>query len=112
MVLTRKKLSRLQELKLIMLNNPSTADFIIMAPKGDQALAQINNEIYTFTVPFYGGKSITIKLSDVDEAAFPSKKLTQIGGEFPSWSNDAKKVYWSLGNAFFTYNIARSRTIL
>ena len=88
--------------------NPSTADFILMAPKGDQALAQINNEIYTFTVPFYGGKSITIELSDVDEAAFPSKKLTQIGGEFPSWSNDAKKIYWSLGNAFFSYNIAEA----
>ena len=58
-----------------------------------------------FTVPFYGGETMTIKLSDVEEAEFPANKLTTIGGEFPSWSSDASNVYWSLGNAFFTYNI-------
>jgi len=85
---------------------PSRAGIAMMAPEGDQALAQINNEIYTVTVPMVGGETITINVASADKAAFPARKLTKLGGEFPSWSRDAGKVYWSLGNAFFTYNIA------
>jgi Tol biopolymer transport system component len=84
---------------------PSNADVIKMAPVGDQALAQINNEIYTVTVPVVGGETITINVADADKASFPARKLTKLGGEFASWSVDAQKVYWSLGNAFFTYDI-------
>ena len=84
---------------------PATADVIRMAPEGDQALAQINNEIYTVTVPVVGGETITINVADAAKASFPARKLTKIGGEFASWSMNAQKVYWSLGNAFFTYDI-------
>ncbi|HEU5290671.1 MAG TPA: amidohydrolase family protein, partial [Cyclobacteriaceae bacterium] len=37
--------------------------------------------------------------------AFPSRKLTKIGGEFPSWNDNGKIAYFTLGNAFFTYNL-------
>ena len=100
-----KKIIKVTGIKTYNSENPSTADLVIMAPKGDQALAQINNEIYTFTVPFYGGEAITIKLSDAEKASFPARKLTEIGGEFPSWNSNANKVYFSLGNAFFTYDL-------
>ena len=100
-----KKIIKVTGITTYNAEDPATADLVIMAPEGDQALAKINNEIYIFTVPFYGGETMTIKLSDVEEAEFPANKLTTIGGEFPSWSNDASNVYWSLGNAFFTYNI-------
>ncbi len=84
---------------------PSNADVIKMAPKGDQALAQINNEIYVVTVPKTGGDAPKINVAEADKASFPARKLTKLGGEFPIWSANAKNVYFSLGNAFFSYNL-------
>jgi Tol biopolymer transport system component len=83
----------------------STATTVIKAPKGDKALALINNEIYVVTIPFVGGETPTISVADVTSSQFPSWKLTDIGGQFPSWSADGKSVYWSIGNAFFAYNL-------
>jgi Tol biopolymer transport system component len=89
---------------------PSNADQIYMAPEGDQALVKINNEIYVVTVPMTGGDVPKISVADADKAQFPARKLTKLGGEFPVWSRDAKNVYFSLGNAFFTYNLADAKT--
>ena len=89
--------------------NPSTAVVIKMAPEGDKAFAQINNEIYVVTIPKTGGEAPKISVADVDKAQFPATKLTKLGGEFPSWSNDAKTVYYSLGNAFFCLQPGRSK---
>ena len=88
---------------------PSTATVVMMAPRGDRALAKINNEIYTITVPYLGGKTVEINVADTDKSAFPARKLTTIGGEFPSWSRDADRVYWSIGNAFFTFDLASAK---
>lgn len=89
---------------------PSSASWIRMAPVGDQALALINNEVYTVTLP-YVGEAPSISVSNPEGAAFPARKLTQIGAQFPSWSNDASKVHWSIGNAHIIYdlNAAKSR---
>jgi Tol biopolymer transport system component/imidazolonepropionase-like amidohydrolase len=88
---------------------PSNAQVIRMAPEGDQALAQINNEIYVVTVPQVGAEAPKISVSDPATAQFPAKKLTKLGGQFASWSNDGKNVFWSIGNAFFTYNLADAK---
>lgn len=88
---------------------PSAAVVIKMAPEGDKALAQINNEIYVVTIPKTGGEAPKISVADVDKAQFPASKLTKLGGEFPSWSSDAKTVYYSLGNAFFSYNLEEAK---
>lgn len=84
---------------------PSNADVIKMAPKGDQAFAQISNEIYVVTVPKTGGEAPKISVAEAANASFPAKKLTKLGGEFPTWSANAKNVYFALGNAFFSYNL-------
>jgi Tol biopolymer transport system component len=88
---------------------PSNADYITMAPTGDEALAQINNEIYVVTVPKIGAEAPKISVSDPASSQFPSRKLTKLGGQFASWSADGKKVFWSIGNAFFTYTIADAK---
>jgi Tol biopolymer transport system component len=84
---------------------PSDASLILMAPEGDQALALINNEIYTVTVPKIGKDVVKISVANPEKAAFPSRKLTEIGGQFPSWGASANKVYWAIGNALFTYDL-------
>ncbi len=88
---------------------PAEAELILMAPKGDQALAQINNEIYLVTVPKVGGAVPSISVAKAENAVFPARKLTFLGGEFPHWSSDGKKVFWSLGNAYFSYDLEAAR---
>lgn len=84
---------------------PSNADIIKMAPQGDKALAQINNEIYVVTIPKTGGEVPKISVADTERSQFPSSKVTRLGGEFASWNSTGKIIYFSLGNAFFTYNL-------
>lgn len=89
-------------------NPPSRAEVIYMAPEGDRAMAQINNDIYVVTVPKLG-QVPTISVANPQSAQFPSWKLTELGGEFPRWSSDASKVHWSLGNAHFIYDLDESK---
>ncbi|WP_169315704.1 amidohydrolase family protein [Haliscomenobacter hydrossis] len=90
---------------------PSQAELITMAPEGDQALVQINNEIYVVTVPKTGGEVPSISVAKVESAQFPARKLTTIGGQFPHWTADAKRVNWSIGNAYFSYDIAQAKLV-
>lgn len=85
-------------------DEPEEADVILMAPEGDQALAQINNDLYTVTVPV-AGDAPRISVGNPDRASFPAQKLTDIGGQFPAWSWDGNTVHWSIGNGHFRYDL-------
>ncbi len=84
---------------------PNRAGFIRMAPSGDRALAQVNDDLYVVTVPKLGGDTPQISVGKPDDAAFPVEKLTDIGGDFPSWSADGRSVHYSIGNAHFVYDL-------
>lgn len=81
---------------------------IHISPDGKTALALINNDIFTVTIPKYG-KTPSVSLAKVDNAAFPALKLTVLGGEFPVWASDSKMVHWSLGASHFKYNLIDGR---
>lgn len=89
----------------------STADVVMMAPKGDMALAQIGNDVYVITVPRTGGSVPTVMVSKPDSAQMPVRKLTDIGGEFANWGPDGRTVHWSIGNAFVTYRLDRAEAV-
>jgi len=89
-------------------NPPSPASEIWLSPKGENAIAKVNNNIYQVTIPSTG-KIINISVADASSAEFPSKKLTEIGGEFPAWSADGEKIHWSLGAAHFIYDLTASQ---
>lgn len=84
---------------------PSIADVVLIAPEGDKALAKVHNEVYVVTIPKTGGETPKISVADAEKAQFPARKLTKLGGEFPSWGRNGKNVYFTLGNAFFSYNL-------
>lgn len=86
---------------------PSSAAQINMSPTGDRALALVNNDIFVVTIP-NTGRPASISVADASGAAFPARKLTELGGEFPSWEADGKKVHWSLGNAHFVYDVDKA----
>ena len=89
-------------------NLPSAASWITASPDGAKALVQVNNEIYTVTIP-QTGKLVNISVADAAGADFPARKLTELGGEFPCWQNDSKTVHFSLGSAHFTYDVNRAQ---
>jgi Tol biopolymer transport system component len=84
---------------------PDSADVVLMAPEGDRALAQVHNDLYVVTVPRVGGEAPTVSVSNPEEASFPARRLTDIGGQFPAWSGDGNAVHWSVGNAHFVYDL-------
>ncbi|UCF19582.1 MAG: PD40 domain-containing protein, partial [Gemmatimonadota bacterium] len=83
----------------------ATADVVLMAPRGDLALAVVNNDIYVIPVPLVGGDVPTVMVTKPDSAALPVTKLTDIGGEFAAWGADGRTVHWSIGNAFATFRL-------
>jgi Tol biopolymer transport system component len=86
------------------------ASLVLMAPRGDQALAQVNSDLFIVTVPIIGGAEPRITVGGAaDAAAFPVRRLTEIGAQFPSWSADARRVHWSIGNAHVIYDVERGR---
>ncbi|MFC3416185.1 amidohydrolase family protein [Algoriphagus hitonicola] len=89
---------------------PASASTILMAPEGNKALAQVNNNVYIVTVPQVG-KTPTINVGEPKSSNFPSRQLTEIGGEWPAWEANGKKVHWSLGNGHWVYDIEQAEYI-
>lgn len=87
------------------------AGLIMMSPKGDYALAQVGTDIYTVMIPQVGGPAPMVSVANLQGAPVPVRKLNEVGGEFPAWSFDGTKVLWGAGNALFTFDLDRIRTI-
>lgn len=87
-----------------------SASLVTMAPRGDQALAQVNSDLYIVTVPVIGGAEPRIQVGGPgDNASFPVRRITDIGAQFPAWSRDGRRVHWSIGNAHVVYDVERGR---
>jgi Tol biopolymer transport system component len=86
-------------------DQPNQPRAVLMAPSGDQALALVDNQIYTLTVPYVGGATPAISVANPENAAFPVRQLTDIGGQFAAWAADGHKVHWSIGNAHVVYDL-------
>lgn len=89
-------------------NRASRPQIVKISPDGKRALAKINNDIYTVLIPKIG-KTPSISVANAKNAAFPAKKLTIMGGEFPAWSSDSKRVHWSLGASHFVYDLEKGK---
>jgi Tol biopolymer transport system component len=85
------------------------ASLIYMAPSGDQALAQVASDIYTVTVPRAGAQPPVVSVAG--GGSVPVRKLTDVGGEFPSWGANAKMVHFALGNVLFNYDLDRAKAV-
>ncbi|HEU5218677.1 MAG TPA: amidohydrolase, partial [Gemmatimonadales bacterium] len=85
------------------------ASAILVSPDGGQALAQVGSDLYVVTIPWVGGTEPTVSVGSPEGATFPVRKLTDIGGQFPSWGGNGTTVHWSIGNAHVVYDLDRAR---
>jgi Tol biopolymer transport system component len=91
---------------------PPPADLALIAPRGPRrVVAQVGNHIYMVAIPAVGLPTPTVSVADVEGAPEKVRQLTEIGGEFPTWSADGQRVLWGIGNALFTYDLARIEAI-
>lgn len=83
---------------------PDPAGEIIINPDSSKVLALVGNYVYSVTLPYIGGETPTINVSDPSSSAFPTKRLTMVGGDFVGWTNDGKRAYWSIGRSFLRWD--------
>jgi imidazolonepropionase-like amidohydrolase/Tol biopolymer transport system component len=88
----------------------AAAAYVRMSPVGEQALAQIAADLFVVPIPMTG-EAPSISLADPTGAEFPARKLTDVGGQFPAWSNDGQRVHWSIGTSHFVYDLDRARQL-
>ncbi len=86
---------------------PSKPSIVLMAPEGNHVLARITNEVYVVSVP-KAGKTPTISVSDPKSSAFPARKISELGGEFPAWTGKGRQVVYSLGRNYFMYDLDKA----
>jgi hypothetical protein len=68
-------------------------------------------DMYTITVPQVGATPPTVSVAAPGSASVPVRKLNEVGGEFPHWSGDGRRVMWALGNAVWTYDLDRAKVV-
>ncbi|MGE5800918.1 MAG: amidohydrolase family protein [Gemmatimonadota bacterium] len=85
---------------------PDPAGEIIISPDSDKVLAQVGNYVYTVTLPFIGGETPAVNVSDPNASAFPTKRLTLVGGDFIGWTPSGRQAYWSIGRSFLRWDPA------
>ena len=90
---------------------PPPAGLVMISPKGGRAVAQVGTDIYTVDIPEVGGPTPVVSVANPDGAPVQVRKLTDVGGEFPSWSADGSRVHFAIGNALFTYDLDRVEVI-
>ena len=95
--------------KLAGADEPITASTVRMGPEGEQALAQVVNDLYVVDVPYTGGETPTVSVANPESASFPVRKLTEVGGQFPTWGPEGRTAHWSIGNAHFSYDLEEAR---
>jgi Tol biopolymer transport system component/imidazolonepropionase-like amidohydrolase len=90
---------------------PRRAEQLQVSPDGSRVLALVDNKIFVLPLPMTGGETPTVSVEQATNGAVPFRRLSRIGGDFLGWNNDSKGVYYSLGRAFFQYDLARADSL-
>ena len=89
---------------------PTPALSAVMSPKGDEVLVQVSSDLYVVPL-IVTGEPATINLASTEGSELPIRKVTDVGGQFPAWSSDGRRVHWSIGNSHFVYDLDRARQV-
>ena len=90
---------------------PPPAGLVMISPAGGRAVAQVGSHIYMIDMPEVTVPVPTVSVANPKTAPVLVRQLTEVGGEFPSWSADGTQIRWSIGNALFTYDLSRVEAI-
>ncbi|HEX4684229.1 MAG TPA: amidohydrolase family protein, partial [Gemmatimonadaceae bacterium] len=82
---------------------------MMMAPDGSKILVQVTDQAgpraYVVEEVPMVPNGATINVTNPAQSEVPVRKITAIGGEFASWGNDSRHIYYGLGHSLFTYDL-------
>ncbi|MBL8983296.1 MAG: PD40 domain-containing protein [Gemmatimonadetes bacterium] len=90
---------------------PRQAQEMFVSPDGSRVLALVDNKVFATPLPLTGGATPVISVQQPAGGAVPVRRLSRIGGDFLGWMPDSRGVYYSLGRAFFQYDLARAEAL-
>ncbi len=89
---------------------PRQAAELIASPDGNRVLASVDNRLFVVPLPMTGGTTPSISVQQ-PTGAMPYRRLSRIGGDFMGWNADSKGAFYSMGRAFFQYDVARADSL-
>jgi len=90
---------------------PRRAVDMQVSPDETRVLALVDNKIFVLPLPMTGGQTPTVSVEQPNNSVIPFRRLSRLGGDFLGWNADSKGVFYSLGRAFFQYDIARADSL-
>ena len=84
---------------------PSPAGLVLLSPEGDRAFAQFGRDVFVVELAEVGATPPNIVLANLAASPVPVRKVTDVGGEFPSWAPGGSALHWAMGNVLFTYDL-------
>jgi Tol biopolymer transport system component len=84
---------------------PTPAGLVMMSPAGDEAFASFGPDIFLIDLANVGPTAPSVVLTNLAASPVPVRKLTDVGGEFPTFNADGSALHWALGNVLFTYDM-------
>ncbi len=89
---------------------PRQAAELIASPDGNRVLASVDNRLFVVPLPMTGGVTPSISVQQ-PTGAMPYRRLSRIGGDFMGWNADSKGAFYSMGRAFFQYDVVRADSL-
>ncbi|MDH3734349.1 MAG: amidohydrolase family protein [Gemmatimonadota bacterium] len=89
---------------------PPSPDEVVLSPDGDRALVRASRNVFLITVPPVGGETPTVSVTA--SSVVPTRRLTDIGGDFVGWSHDGGTAHYSIGRSFFRYDVALADSLV
>lgn len=85
---------------------PPPAGLVMIAPTGDKAFASIGRDLYVIgAIPVIGAEAPSVSVANPEGAPVPVRKVTEVGGEFPTWSADGERLHWSIGDTHVVFDL-------
>ncbi len=84
-------------------------DEVVLSPDGKRAIVRASRNVFLITVPPAAGAAHSIS---VTSSAVPTRRLTEVGGDFVGWNRDGSAAVYSIGRSFFRYDVALADSLI
>ena len=85
-----------------------------MSPDGSKILlqqgGQTGSRVFVLEEVPMTGNVPTINATNPGQSEVPVRRVSNVGGEFASWSGDGRTIYYALGHSLFTYDLNAAAT--
>jgi Tol biopolymer transport system component/imidazolonepropionase-like amidohydrolase len=89
---------------------PTPADDIRVSPDGQRLLVNLQNKIYSTSLPKAGREVVSISIAAAAPASLPYKRLSLEGGDYLQWTADGKAATWAWGARVYKHDLQADKS--